>query len=459
MKRIIAMLLVLVMVIFAFGCAAQETAAPETTKPAESTTQQTQEKPAQADTSTQDSAAQEAEVFTVALILPMSGTYANVGIMMAAGAEYCYKYFLDEIGGFQNKNVEIEFLTLDFEGNSDVATSLFEKHVEEFDACLGSYKTDTTIAIGALATKYQKPYVIIMSTPDGVAALDSDYVFRPTVGDTEVTSSLSYLFKWLESLDDHPYTQIATIFGNDEYGVGQDATMKKIADSYGWELNVRESLATGQVTDASTAINKVKNSGADFCCVSVSNAEAVLVQKQFQQYQCPVPVYAGGAGYGDANYFANTGTAGDWVVCGALWARNIIEIGDPALKGMDYVEMVEADTGLPFVETAGCAWFAMGILLQAIEDAPTLDPTDVAHAIEALDLGPEHYCNLMLQYGGCDFEDVPGTVGTDLRYNQNIYATAIFTQAQNNEWVLVYIPGAPEIDPNPIVWPHVPYGE
>jgi len=459
MKKLLALVLVLAMVVVAFGCAktttddsqATTTTTTTTTTPAEDTTADA------ADTTTD--AAEEAEIFTVALILPMSSNYANTGLMMQQGAMFCYEYFLNEVGGFQSKNVEIEFLTLDIENNADLATTLFEKNVNDFEAVLGCYKTDATVAVGALATKYEKPFLITMSTPDRVCELQSDYVFRPTAGDTEVTQSLSDLFKWFESKDNHTYTQACGIFGSDDYGVSQHATLKKICDAYGWELNVAETVATGATTDASVAINKVKNSGADFCHVAAANAEVVIIQKQFKEYQSQIPVYAGGAGYSDPNYFANTGSAGDWVVCGTFWCYNVVELVDPATKCLDYVAKIAEASGLDFVETAGCAWMAMGCLLQGIEDAPTADPKDVAQAIKALDLPQEHFANLMIQYAGIDFEDVPGTVGVDLRYNQNVHAAAVFAQAQNNEWKLVYVPGAPEPDPQPLVWPHVPYGE
>jgi len=452
MKKLLALILVLAMVVVAFGCAAKP-AVQEETKPAES-------KPAEskpADTNADAPAEEEATVFDVCLILPMSDAYANTGITMHAGILTAYDYFLEEVGGFQSKNVDINFILCDLENNADLAASLFEKNVDVMDAGIGCFKTAATIACGALAAKYEIPFLNPLSTADTACALETDYVFKMCCTDTQSQFGIAESFQFLESLDDHEYSAMSVIYASDDYGKSLSTAMEKIiCPQLGWELLANEQLQVGQTTDASGAISKAKASGSDVTSVVLSANEAVIVQKQFREYKFDQPVWSGGSGYFDIGYFENTAGAGDYVVSGCSWEKCMMELGDPA--AFEWYDKISERAGIPFSEAGACAWLAMGVLLTGIEMADTATPKDVAKAINEMELPKEHWANMFNLYSKISFGDMDGIVGVPKLYNINEGASCFFVQSQESEWKLVYMPGQ-TIENNPIIWPHVPYSE
>jgi len=340
-----------------------------------------------------------------------------------------------------------------------VAISLYEKNVENFDACLGCYKTAATVAVATLATKYQKPFINIYSTADICTAEDTPYVFKTCLGETEAVTGITACLQFLATKDDHEYSKVAQIYTSDDFCQGMGSSLKSICADMGWEVVVDEMLQVGQTSDASTSVNKVKNSGADLLCTTLSVNESVIVQKQLREYRCSTPVFSASPGYYDPNFFANVDGAAEYVVGGALWTYDLLTLVDPSLKALEYAEMIAQASGLDFCETNPPAWESMGVLLQAIDDSPSLSADDICATLDAIDLPAGHFSCLMTQYPGVKFEDSPGVAGTPIRYNQNVRGSYVFCQVQDEYWKVVFSPATGEPDPNPLVWPHAPYNE
>jgi len=455
MKKILALVLALAMVATFFGCAAEEA----TTPPEQSTTtEKAPEQPATDDTQA-EATTEEAATYTIALLLPLSGGYANVGKIMDASARVAYEYFLNEVGGFQSKNVNVEFLTIDHEGNGDVAAAKFEQNVSFFDACIGCYNIAATIICGTLGTKYGKIFINAQTCSDSTVSEESDYAFMVCLGETESITATADGLWFLSTKDVEPYDEIAVIHTNDEYCTSLKNCYAMIAENFGWEVSVVEALQSQNTTDASAAINKVKNSTADLLCTPLGAAEALLVQKQLREYKVNIPVYGGGAGYMDPAFFQNVDGAGDYVVSGAAWLYDVIAVTDPALKALEYADVIKEKSGLDLVESGAFTWQAVGALLQAVEDSPSLESADVAATLKNISLPEGHWACLMTQFPGVEFGDVEGSVGVPMRYNIITKGGFVFGQAQNDYWHFVFSNATGEPDPQPLVWPPVPFAE
>jgi len=452
MKKILAMILVLAMVLVAFGCAAKPA---EETKPAETTQPSTSTDAA----ATDDAAVEAAQPYNVVCILPMSDAYANTGATMYGAIQGALEYFETVVGGFQSKNVDVQLTLCDLENNTDLAASLFEQNAETMDVGIGCYKTAATIACGALASKYEIPFLNPMSTADAASALETDYVFKLCVSDSQSMTSIANCLEFLESLDTKEYSKASVIHCSDDYGKSISTALQGLVlPMIGWEVGAFEQLQVNQTTDASTAINKAKASGSDITCTVLSTSEAVLVQKQFREYKFDQPVWTGGAGYFDISYFDNTAGAGNYVVCACSWEKCLLEGEGVDPAAFEWYDRVSELAGVPFSEAGATAWAAMGTLLQAVENAASLSRADVTAALNEIELPKEHWANLFTQYSGISFGEVDGLVGVEKLYNANLGASCIFVQGLNNEWELVYNPNG-EIANNPVVWPHVPYAE
>ena len=456
MKKILALVLVLAMVVFAFGCAAEPAAEEKVASQIADAVEEVAEEEAALD-AVADAIEEAAETYNVCVILPMSGPYANTGNTMWAGIQCAYEYFTTVAGGFQNKNVNFEFTLCDLENDPDLAASLFEKNAASMDAGIGCYKTAATIACAALATKYEIPFLNPMSTADTASALDSKYVFKMCVSDSQSMTSIADCMKFLQGLDDHTYSKGSIIYCSDDYGKSISSALQGlIFPTVGWEVAAMEQLQTNATTDASGAINKAKQSGSDLTCTVLSSAEAVLVQKQFKEYKFDQPVWSGGAGYFDISYFENTAGAGNYVVCACSWEKCEMKTGPK--EAYDWYDRISEVAGVTFSEAGATSWLAVAVLCEGVENAASLAGSDVAAAIAKLDLPKDHWGNMFTQYNGIRFGQAKGLVGVETLYGANLGATCIFVQSLNDEWNLVFQPGG-EVANNPIVWPHVPYNE
>lgn len=442
MKKLLAIFLTLLLSISVIGCAqpaATEEPAAEDAAATEAAVEVT------------EAPAVEKTVVKIGLLAPMSGGVATQGIMMTAGVQAAVEYW-QQNGGFQNlKDVEIEIVTADTESSPDVGVAEFEKlvTVEKVIAVMGSYQSSVTSPCATLANKYHIPYVTINAVADTVLAENSNYVFRPHLGDSAEQYQHLDMMKALNAAS--PITKMAFIGSADDYGDSCLDMYTWIADEIGAEMAIAEQVQSG-VADVSGFIQKVKNGDIDLVIATLQVNEAILFTKQMEEYQCNVPIFAKGGGFNDPTFIPSVGTAGEGILSSAQWLPDALNFTSELSR--TWAARMNEITGIGLNETACNAWLATGIILSCMDDAMATDSESLAAAIDKMEMGPDHWANLFFEHPVIKFEDGAKRDGTPI-YNQNWNAKLQYGQLQGDHYVLVYpfsLTG--EIgNGNPIIWP------
>ena len=463
MKRILAILLVLVLCVAAVGCTQNQTSDTADDQTSEDTT-------VSDDTTADDSEtaddmestdSEEVQVIKLGALLPMSGAVASQGELMKMGLEAAIEYFNENVGFTSlGDNVEIELVIADSESSPDVGLSEFEKlvTVEDVVAVLGSYQSAVTSPCATLANKYKVPYVIINAISDSILSEDANYVFRPCVGSYSQQAAQEYFIKLLDGIS--PIEQIGFVGSADDWGDGVIASFSLIAEDMGADVAISEQVQSG-IADMSGVVQKLKASDVDLTIVALQLNEALLFQRQLKEYDCDIPILAVGGGYMDSTFIESAGDTGEQVVSSAAWVYDVLN--SLGAEAQEWAQVIEAKstTGLKMTETCCNAWLALGITLDSIDRAGAYDRQSIADALDVTDMGPDHWANMFNKHPYVRFEDTELPDGT-MMYNQNFGAGLQYGQIINGEWKLIApfdIVGDFGSAENPMIWPPAPWAD
>ena len=446
MKKLLAILLVLILAMSVFGCTqaapAEEPAAQEEATATEAAAEAT------------EAPAAEKTVIKIGVLAPLSGAVASQGAEMKAGVTAALEYFNANVGFKNLENVEVEVVFADSESSPDVGVSEFEKlvTVDKVIAVLGSYQSSVTSPCATLATKYHVPHVTINAVADTVLSQDANYVFRPHLGDSAEQYQHLDMMKALSAVS--PITKMAFVGSADDYGNSCLEMYTWIAGEIGAEMVVSEQVQSG-VADMSGAVQKIKAADVDLVIATLQVNEALLFQKQLKEYGVSVPVFAKGGGYLDATFIPSVGDAADGVLSSAQWLPDSLNFLPE--EATTWANRMEEISGVPANECACNGWLALGIVLDCMDTAKATDSETLAAAIDKLDMGPDHWANMFFRHPEIKFEDGAKRDGTPI-YNQNWNAMLQFGQLQDGVYKLVYpftLAGEIGSDTNPLIWPYV----
>lgn len=443
MKRLIALTLVLLFSISLVACGApsQTTPTPAATTP-------------DAGAATPDAGnTQEPsdEVYKVMALFPLSGAAATSGLMMQLGLEAFIDYW-DENLGFENKpGLTVEWVYADTESSAEAAVQVFERYVatEDIDAAMGNYQSATTVPCVAIADRNQIPYMVTAAVSDKNMANPTEFAFRINPGDKDLLRTHQGLFELFEEYQGKKFETAAIISSADDFGLSSSTNYKNVLIEMGIELTLDETIQPG-ATDASGAVNKLKQANPDFGIVILALNEAVIFQKQMQEYDCNVTMYTAGGGYAEPAFrSAVSQELSDYSLSSGYWWPDCLSFSSDTAK--EIYQKSQDKNNQEWNEATACAWASAAVLMDAVDRAASTSGPDVAAALRETNIGPDHYANMFLRYEGIAFEDFDG------RYNQNKYAKAYYAQLINNEWKVVF--PTTFIETNPLVWPQPTWAE
>lgn len=253
MKKIIALLLAVLMVMSLAACGSkQETAANET--------------PAASDGDND---------VLLGLIGPMTGDYANYGTSVRNGAQIA----VDEInaaGGVNGWTFTLS--TQDSQGDPDSAVSAYNKLMDDgMDVSLGCvFSGEATSVI--TAAKADDILIVTPSSSAKACIEGNENAFRVCFNDpAQGTASADYI------VDNNLGAKVAVFYQSDiDYSAGLYETFKAEADVKGLEIVSEQTFTAGSATDFSTQINAIRDSGCDVVFLPIYAAEASVFLTQAQ---------------------------------------------------------------------------------------------------------------------------------------------------------------------------------
>ncbi|MDR0841141.1 MAG: ABC transporter substrate-binding protein [Christensenellaceae bacterium] len=433
MKKLLSLFVALAMMLSLTACT---TGAPNSTAPA-GTPAATVEKPVAAPGETGD-----VETIKIGVLFPMSGGSASSGNLSWMGTQMAVDYFNNN-GGFKNLNAAVELVLIDTETKPDVAASAFERLVTEENVIgvVGNFNSATSATCVPMAIKYGVPYIISACANDNLMEQENDYVYRVGAGNAEVYQKRIEFIQWLGNATDVKTGSI--IYSADDFGAQTSESWASVLKDAGIDIILTESIQGG-ASDLSGIVNKLKASDPDLAIVVLNTNEAVLFQKGLKEYNCNVPILAGGAGYMEPTFIDTVGKdAAEYVFVNTGWIPDSLS-NSPAVA-TDLVNEALAKYGYEFAEASMYAWASTAVLIDAIDRAGVIDREAVAQALKTTDLDKDHWVNMYTNLSGIKFGTVDG------RYNVNVNVLSFCAQVVDGEWRIVWPDD--NIADNPLVWP------
>ena len=248
MKKIIALMLAVLMVVSMAACGSKKEAA--------------------------SSASGDGDVL-LGLIGPMTGDYANYGTSVRNGAQIA----VDEINAAGGVNGWTFTLSAqDSQGDPDSAVSAYNKLMDDgMDVSLGCvFSGEATSVI--TAAKADDILIVTPSSSAKVCIEGNDNAFRVCFNDpAQGTASADYI------VDNNLGSKVAVFYQSDiDYSAGLYETFKAEAAVKGLEIVEEQTFTDGTKTDFSTQINAIRDSGCDVVFLPIYAAEASVFLTQAQ---------------------------------------------------------------------------------------------------------------------------------------------------------------------------------
>ena len=324
-----------------------------------------------------------AQTARLAVILPLSGTYARSGELELMGIQMA----VDEInaaGGIKAlSGAKLEIVVKDAGTSVETAVSaareLLTGNPKPFGG-IGSWLSSFTLGVSEVSERQKVPWLTISSS-DQVSARGFQYLYQ-TVAPSSVWAdqALGYLSE-LGKAQGCPIKKVAIVGDNTAAPVAFfNAVRKSVAPRLGWEI-VQDTIWTPPLADATSIAQKLQASKPDLILFGASNfPDAAQVLSKNIEFGVK------------SNYVGN----GSWLVmpeyAQAVGAKNLEGIFDISgahpLKGFEQiVQRFMQRTKEPFMQQEGLAgYYQVWIFKEALEKAGSTDPQKLNAAIKALDI-------------------------------------------------------------------------
>ncbi len=436
MKKRLALVIALAMVLGLTGCSGKNAAEPAADAPAESNEE------------TQGEAQREEAsggTVKIGVLLPFSGSSAATGELQMRGIQM-YVDRINQNGGIQSLGgAQIELVKADTTGSPEVGVTEMERLIAEnpdMAAIVGPYQSGVGSSTVPIAEKNGVPYMLVNCTTDSVLGDDSiKYSFRANLSNIYLAYGFIDLIRTFNEIEADSCKKIAILYESSDWGVGvYDNLMEYVVPETGVEVVMTETFDTG-VSDFSSMINKLKASDADLVFPLMYLSDAILFTNQMYEYDCNIPMMAQGAGFLVNEYIPSVGELSNYIFSACAWTADMVN------SRSEEAQQIEADYekeyGSAMTEYEVNGWLGMAVVVDALERCGSTDRDTLANAMLETNLTPEDDALMFHDYEGVTFGSMDGMT------NQNTKANACFVQCIDGEWKYI----TTSADDATMVWP------
>lgn len=253
----------------------------------------------------------------IGLGAPITGTSAFDGQMIRDGALLAVELAKSDP---RFARYDLELVIEDDKSDPKEGAAIANKFAgdESLVAVVGHYNSSVTLAAAPILGKAGIIQISPGSSSPKITGF-SKYLFR-----TQPTDALegSNIAQWASELG---YKKAAVLYENTDYGKGLQEVYDKVWPQTGGSIVAEESYLSGQTTDFSAILTKVKESGAEVILLGSLYNESALMAKQARQFGMDVPFF---------------GTS-------SMFTKALIELGKEAVEGFRVVGGMNPDSKDP----------------------------------------------------------------------------------------------------------------
>jgi branched-chain amino acid transport system substrate-binding protein len=323
----------------------------------------------------------------VGIVTALSGTQAAFGQAHQRG----YAIALDEInaeGGVLGRPLELD--TADDASTAEGAAQAARKLVDEdhVPVVIGSYASESSLALVAEMTRRNVPLVVPTSTADDIIQLKSPWVFRLCAGSSDYADAV------VNFLQNHgaPRT-IAIVYDNAAFGQAHDLAMRKAGTEAGIRIVDEEAYTAGTAPYLSL-LQRVKEKRPDVIYFASYLLDATALMHESREIDLNARFFAAaGTGFSAAEFpTANQGAGKDaeYTIAASQWVPQVTWPGAKEFDGK-----FVAKYGVHPSYHAAQAYAALRVVAAAMNRANDPDPTAIRGALKRIHLGsafgPVHF--------------------------------------------------------------------
>lgn len=212
----------------------------------------------------------------IGIILPLTGTLANVGAGMKDSALLAVED-ANAKGGVNGRKIEL--VIEDTSCDSAKAIPALNKMItrDKIVALIGGTCSGESLAIAPILNQNKLPAISPSASESGLREKGGDYFFRIVPSDAFQAKVAARYAK--ETLN---VTKVAILYQNDEWGVGlRDEFLKEFPEEFGYVIN-SESFDKG-ATDMRTQIAKLKSSEPEMIYLPCYPSECAVALRQLSE--------------------------------------------------------------------------------------------------------------------------------------------------------------------------------
>jgi branched-chain amino acid transport system substrate-binding protein len=356
----------------------------------------------------------------IGIILPLTGSQAAFGEALKNG----YLIALDEInakGGVLGKKLELD--VYDDQSKPDQAVQGVSKLADQdhMPLILGSYSSESTMAMIPAVTHRQVPLIIPIAVADNLLDSKSPWIFRVGASTTDYASATVGFLK-----DNGAPGTMAIVYENTNFGQSSMKAMAAVAQAGGIKLVAVEPYEA-KSPDYRAVLQRVKRANPEVIYFCSYLLDATTLMRQSQEIDLDPRYYtSAGTGFAIAEFPTSKGAGknAEYTFTVMQWLPEARWAGS---KEFD-AEYFRCYNGHPTHHPMS-AYATLQVAAHAINDAKSLNSTMIRDAIRNINL-------TMTPFGPIKF-DASG---------QNRHPLMI-TQVQSGQFRIVYPRNAAESKP------------
>ncbi|MEW6265169.1 MAG: ABC transporter substrate-binding protein [Thermodesulfobacteriota bacterium] len=283
---------------------------------------------------------------------PMTGSAAFDGKMIARGAALALEQF-KSAGKLARYNVQM--VVEDDKSDPKEAAAIANKFVGDNDlmAVVGNYNSSCTLAAAPILTKAGITQISPGSSSPRITGF-SDYLFRTQLTDAANGMAVA---EWAA---ESGFKKAAIIYENSDYGKGLQEVYAAAFPKQGRQIVATETYLSGQTSDFTATLTKVKAAGADVLLLGSLYNEGALIGKQAKQLGLRLTAFGAGLNTEAFTQLGKDAVEG-WHVVGAI----DFDSSDPKIQA--FVQAFKKKYGDELDPYAAQSYDAAMLLLAALD--------------------------------------------------------------------------------------------
>jgi branched-chain amino acid transport system substrate-binding protein len=335
-----------------------------------------------------------ADEIPIALLVPLSGPWAEQGILERAGAEMAIDD-INQAGGIKSLGgAKLKLLAVDTGATAETAKDAAQRMISQNPDLMGGigcWLSTFTLAATEISERAELPW-LTLSYSDAITDRGFKYVFQSSpTANAQAEQIVPYLMKLSEAATGKTPTKVALIGDNTAASV---SFMKPINDHVLKDQHltaVINQVYTPPLSDATALVQPVRSAKADFVLLqSTNNGDDKILIDTFTQYGMP------------GTKLALIGNGGHWVVPELLKTTGKDILQDVLIGLANWPGKAVDDLSARYIKRTGNPWFGhneifayahVQIFAWALNKAGVADRKKVADAIRTMDItdGPAIY--------------------------------------------------------------------